>query len=610
MKRNPVVRLFSALWSGIDGVRKIMHLIVLLFIFAILIAALSGTAPILPARAALLIQPAGIFVEELEGDAFDRAIDELTDTPRSQTLVQDVVDSLRYAKDDPRVVAVHLELSSLSGSGLSKLQQVAEAMLEFRESDKLIIASADFYSQAAYYLAAHADEVYMHPEGLLLLQGYGSYRNYFADAIDKLKLDWNIFRVGTHKSYAEPYTRMDMSPEARESTGRLVNELWSIYKTDVHEARNLMDGTVQAYTDNFVELAKEVDGDPAAVTLSQGLVDELLTHSEIRDLLVSQVGSDGDGSYLKMDMSAYLSQARLLDVDRVKDQNVAIVIASGEILFGSQPPGSIGAESTSELLRRARNDDSVKAVVIRIDSPGGSAFASDVIANEIEALQVAGKPVVASMSSSAASGGYWIAVGADRIFASSSTVTGSIGIVGMFPTYQRTAKFLGVATDGIGTTELAGQFRPDREMSETAKTLFQIIIDDGYQDFVQRVADYRGMEPDEVDAVAQGKVWTGAVALDKGLIDELGTLDDAVLAAATLAGLDAGAYGRLRIETELSPTEKFFVDLFSVTAPVLPSFNRKSSLENLASQVETLLEPLARFNDPKGVYSHCFCTIE
>ena len=609
-QRGPIVRLFSAIWTGGDGIRKILHLLVLLFIFGILLAALSDSTPILPNEAALRIQPVGSLVEELEGDAYDRAMEELTDNPRFQTLVQDVVDALKYAKDDPRVSAVHLELSGLGATGLSKLRQVADAMESFKESGKPLIATADFYSQQAYYLAAHADQVYMHPEGLLFVQGFGSYRQYFADAIDKLKLDWNIFRVGTHKSFVEPYTRMDMSPEDRESTGRLIDELWEIYRNDVSAARDLVDGTVQNYADNFVALTQEVGGDPAAVSVSQGLVDDLLTHAEVRELMIAEVGEDKDGSYRGFGMYEYLPQARLLDVDKVKEQNVAVVIASGDIMFGVQPPGTIGAESTSELLRRALNNDSVKAVVIRIDSPGGSAFASDVIANEIEALQVAGKPVVASMSSVAASGGYWIAAGADKIFASPSTITGSIGIFGMFPTYQRTAEYLGVSTDGVGTTQWSGQFRPDREMSEAAKELFQVVIEDGYADFIKRVADYRGMDVEAVDAIAQGKVWTGKSALENGLVDELGNLDAAVRAAAELANMEEGSYGRFRIESSLSPTEQFIVDLLSATGPVLPSMRRNSALETVAGEVEELLKPLTRFNDPKGVYAHCLCTIE
>ena len=613
MKRNPLIRLISAIWSGIDGFRKILHLFLLLFVFAIVIAAMSGTTPIFPSEAALRIQPVGALVEEFEGDPYDRAIEELLDEARPQTRVRDIVDALAYASTDDRIKAVHLELSGLGAAGLPKLRRIGDAIEEFRRSGKPVIATGDFLSQQGYYLAAHSDKVYLHPEGLLILQGYGRFQNYFSEAIEKLKLDWNIFRVGTHKSFSEPFTRMSMSDEDRESTQDLVSQLWQIYQDDVEEARGLEQGVIDDYAINYLLNVEAANGDPAAVAVQQGLVDELMTRGDVRDVMVGYAG-EKDDSYNAVDMNEYLGQMRLLDTDRVREQNVAVIVASGDILFGDQPPGTIGAESTSNLLRQALNDDSVKAVVFLIDSGGGSAFASDIIANEIEALQVAGKPVVASMSSAAASGGYWIAAGADRIFASPATITGSIGIVGMFPTYQRTAKYLGIATDGVGSTQWSGQFRPDREMSDDAKALFTVIIRDGYDDFISRVSDYRGMDKQAVDAIAQGKVWTGQDALENGLIDALGDVDDAVRAAAELANLDEGQFGVKLIEPELSPTEQFFVDLMSAgaNAGLAPSnfVRQPGALERLAGELERAIEPLTRFNDPKGLYSHCFCRIE
>ena len=613
MKRNPLVRLFSAIWSGVDGVRKILHLLLLLFVFAIFLGAMSGTAPIFPNEAALRIQPVGALVEEYEGDPYDRALEELLDESRPQTRVVDIIDALSYAKTDDRIKAVHLELSGLGGAGLPKLRRIGEAINEFKESGKPVIATADFLSQQGYYLAAHADKVYLHPEGLLLLQGYGRFQNYYSDAIEKLKIDWNIFRVGTHKSFVEPYTRMSMSDEDRESTRNLIDQLWAIYQNDVEAARGLEKGTIDDYAINYLLNVEAANGDPAVVTVQQGLVDELMTRSDVRDVMIGYAG-EKDDSYNAIVMNEYVSQMRLLDAERVREENVAVIVASGDIMFGDQPPGLIGAESTSALLRRALNDDSVKAVVVHIDSGGGSAFASDVIANEIEALQVAGKPVVASMSSAAASGGYWIAVGADRIFANPATITGSIGIFGMFPTYQRTAEYLGIRTDGIGSTQWSGQFRPDREMSDSAKALFGVVISDGYDDFISRVSDYRGMDKSAVDQIAQGKVWTGQDALQNGLIDELGDVDDAVRAAAELASLGTDAYGVKTIEAELSPTEQFFVDMLSASASIgldPKNFTRQpGALERLAGELEQVIEPLVRFNDPKGLYSHCFCRIE
>jgi protease-4 len=615
-KRFWLVRILSAIWGGVDGFRKILHLLLLLIIFAVFFGAMQGTAPLLPDSAALLIQPAGVIVEELEGDPYDRAIEELLGESRPQTRLQDIVDALDYAKGDDRIEAVHLELSALGGAGLPKLQRIADAIAEFKTSGKPVIASADFLTQPGYYLAAHADEAYIHPEGGVLIQGYGRFRTYFKDAIDLLKLDWNIFRVGTHKSFVEPFTRMNMSDEDREATRNLIDQLWATYRDDVAEARGVPASTIDKYANQFVEQVTAADGDLAVAAADGDLVDDLLTRTEMRELMIGYVGEDDDveGHYSAVGMAEYLSNMTLLNGDRSGEENVAIVVAAGAISSGSQPPGSIGADSTTELLRRARNDDSVKAVVLRVDSPGGSAFASDVIANEIAALQDAGKPVIASMSSVAASGGYWISVGSDRVFANPSTITGSIGIVGMFPTYQRTVAQIGMATDGIGSNPMSGELRPDREMAEHTKQLFQVVIEDGYDDFISRVATYRGMEKDAVDAIAQGRVWTGTDALQHGLVDELGDLEDAIAFAAEIANLDPETYGRKTIAIELTPTEQLVVDLLGTARRFGLDLSgirmRPSALQTMAGKIEGVVAPLLKFDDPKGIYAHCFCEFD
>lgn len=612
-KRNPLVRVLAAIWSGVDGFRKILHLLLLLFIFAVFLGALSGTAPIFPDRAALFVQPAGAIVEELAGDPYDRAIEEILGETSPQTRLQDIVDALEYAKDDDRIEAVHLELSAMGGAGLAKIQRIATAIEDFKSSGKPVIASADFLTQHGYYLAAHADETYVHPEGGVLLQGYGRFRTYFKDAIDMLKLDWNIFRVGTHKSFVEPFERMSMSDEDREATGNLIDQLWDTYSGDVAAARGLLPADIDEYANNFVDRVASVDGDLAMAAVNSKLVDDLLSRTELRDLMIEHVGADPDSEddYNSIGMNEYLASMDLLNGDKSADENIAVIVASGVIRSGSQPAGSIGADSTSQLLRRARNDESVKAVVLRVDSPGGSAFASDVIAHEIAALQDAGKPVVASMSSVAASGGYWISVGADRVFASPSTITGSIGIFGMFPTYQRTVAKLGITTDGIGSNPLSGELRPDREMAPHTRQLFQLVIEEGYDDFVSRVAMYRGLEKDAVDAVAQGRVWTGSDALQHGLIDELGGLEEAIAFAAEVAGLEEGDYGRKDIVLELSPTEQLIVDMLGTAKSFGLDLSglqtTPSSLERIAGKIEDVVSPLLGYDDPKGVYAHCFC---
>jgi protease-4 len=612
--RNLLVRLFSAIWSGVEGVRKILHLLLLLFIFILFFSSMQDTSLVLPDRAALVIEPYGFLVEEIEGHPFDRALAELAGDGNPQTLVQDIIDALNYAKEDDRIEVVYIELSSLLGGGLSKLQRIAAAMEDFKTSGKPVIASADYLSQQGYYIAAHADEVYLHPEGMLLLRGYGRYRNYFSDAIELLRIDWNVFRVGTHKSFVEPYTRMDMSDEDRESTLNLVDQLWSLYQVDVETARDLDNGTISEFADQFLEIVEAADGDIASAAAEYGLVDELLKRTEVRELLIDHVGSDPDfpDHYRSAHMYDYLAQMRILQGSKLRDTNVAVIVAAGDILFGSQPPGTIGGDSTAALLRRARNDDAVQAVVLRVDSSGGSSFASEIILDEIIALQEAGKPVVASMGSVAASGGYVLSMKADKVFANPSTITGSIGIFGMFPTYQRTLEVVGVATDGIGSTPWTGELRPDREMSEHAKQLFQLVINDGYQDFISKVAESREMEIEDVDAIGQGQVWTGMDALNNGLVDELGDLDDAIAAAAELAGI-SDDFGIKTIEQELSATEQMIVDLLGSMSVMGFDVTRWGGqpdiVDNVAARIAEKAAPLLRFNDPKGVYSHCFCDI-
>ena len=615
-ERSIVMRVLSRLWAALNGVRKVLHLLVLLFIFSIVFSVILSTAPRLPSEAALLIQPIGVLVEQLEGDPYDRAIADLLGDEDAQTLVQDIVDGLEYGRDDSRIKAVVLDLRGLRGGGLSKLHRIGVALDEFRSSGKPVIANADFYSQPAYYLASHADEIYMHPAGMLILSGFGAYRNYFKEAIDKLRIDWNIFRVGTHKSIVEPFMRTDMSEVNRRATTRLLDQLWANYKEEVAAARGLDVSVIDDFTANLLENARSEGGDIAAVALRSGLVDGLMTRAAVNSRIAEYAGADSKNpdSYRAIGLDAYLSHTRALMGDKSAEDNVAIVFASGEILNGSQPPGLVGGDSAARLLRRARNDDSVKAVVLRVDSPGGSAFASELILNEIEALKEDGKPVVASMSSVAASGGYWISMAADKIYANPATITGSIGVVGMFPTFQRSLAALGVTTDGVGTTPWAGEFRPDRAMSDDAKARFQMIVEKGYDDFISKVSEHRRLEKVEVDRIGQGQVWTGSDALAFGLIDGIGNLDDAIAAAAELADLEAGSYGQIIIEKELTPGEQLAVDFFTTVKWLGIDPNTfipkpAASMQRLVDIVAAL-SPLMRFNDPKGVYSHCFCEIE
>ena len=612
--RKAFVRLFSALWTGVDAIRKVLHLLILLIIFSVFVGAMSSTGPLIPKNAALVIKPVGNIVEQLEGDPYDRALAELMENSEPQSLVQDIVDGLKYAKDDDRITAVYLDLSAIPSGGLSKLQRIGEAIDDFRSADKIVIANADFYGQGSYYLASHADEIYMHPEGLLLLRGFSIYQNYFKQALENLKIDWNVFRVGTHKSFTEPYTSNRMSDPVRESMASLLDQLWSLYKQDIQTAREIDEDTIDNLLANLVANTTAQDGQLSTLAVELGFVDELLTRDDVRQRIMDIVGpdSENENTYAATELGDYLNQMRLLRGDNVADENVAIIIASGAIQNGTQPPGTIGGDSVAHLLRKAKNDDSVKSVVLRVDSPGGSTFASEVIRNEVDEIRAAGKPVVVSMSSLAASGGYWISMTADRIYATPYTITGSIGVLGMFPTFQRSLETVGITTDGIGSTVWAGEFRGDREMSEDAKALFQIVINKTYDKFISNVAQHRDIDKDEVDRIAQGQVWTGNEALENGLIDEIGNIDEAIAAAAELAGLDE--YGEKYFEKEMSPGEQLVVDMFGgakhAGINIAPFSTRRPAVERLASALDKALAPLLQFNDPKGVYAHCFCALE
>ncbi|MDE0756216.1 MAG: signal peptide peptidase SppA [Woeseiaceae bacterium] len=613
--RSSLSRLFRFLWSGVDGLRKILHLMVLLFIFSIIVSALASSSVVIPQSGALVIQPAGNIVEQLAGDPFDRALQELMGDGPPQTLMKDIVDGLEFAKDDERISAVVLDLSAMPGGGLSKLKRISSAIEDFKQSGKPVIATADYYGQGSYYLAAHADTVYMHPDGALVLSGFGSYRNFYKTAIDKLKIDWNIFRVGTYKSAVEPFMRDDMSVESEAALLAVLDQLWVQYMSDVEAARSLDSGVIQDVLENLIAHVEATNGDLAQLALEQGFVDGLVTRAELQQLIIDVAGkTEDDDSYTGTALGDYLPQMRMLQGDTVEEKNVAVIVAAGEILNGSQAPGLIGGDSTANLLKQARNDDAVSAVVFRVDSPGGSAFASELILNEVQALQEAGKPVVVSMSSLAASGGYWVSMAADSIFATPYTITGSIGIFGMFPTIERSLDTIGVSTDGIGTTPWAGELRPDREMSADTRTLFQMFINEGYDDFISGVAMHRGMEKEVVDSIAQGRIWTGSDALKNGLIDGIGDIDEAIVEAAQLADLESDSYGIKYFAQELGPGEQLALDLMSGAGKLgldVGVFSRKrSSLERLADVVEAKLSPLVRFNDPKGIYAHCMCDFQ
>jgi protease-4 len=602
---------FGLIWRILDGIRKTLHLLLMLVIFGFILAALHTSVPIVPRTAALVISPQGELVEQFSGDSVRRALGEASGGPAPETLLKDVIEAIGAAKADERIKLIVLDLDQLDASGLSKLQEFGNALRDFRSSGKRVIAMGDSYSQPQYYVAAQAGEIYLDPMGEVELHGFSYYRMYYKDAIDKLEVDSNVFRAGTFKSYTDQFSRSDMAPSEREETSVWLESLWNAYSQDVTRARSLPATALKDYIAAQPASLQAVNGDLAKMAMQRGLVTALKSRRQVADDLKGLVGeNDNNHSFSGVAMHDYLAAVRSKRVLKSKsDAKVGIVVASGEIFDGHRLPGSIGGESTSELLRQARFDTAIKAVVLRVDSPGGSEFASEKILREVQALRKAGKPVVVSMSSYAASGGYYIAAAANQIYASPTTITGSIGVFSYIPTFQRSLEKLGVKVDGLGTTPLAGDMRFDRALGAVTKQVLQASVDHAYQQFLRRVADGRKKTVEEIDKVAQGRVWAGADAQRIGLVDHLGGLKDATDAAAKLAELGAD-YDVDYIETELTLRQELLMQIRSQAVQL----GQLTGLIPERTEVERLLDPvleqarvITQLKDPRGLYSYCWC---
>jgi protease-4 len=602
---------FGLVWRILEGVRRVLHLILLLVIFGFILAALHTSIPTVPRSAALVLAPEGELVEQLATDPVRRAFGQASGGPAPETLLKDVIDAIQIAKGDSRIKLIVLQPSNLAPSGLSKLQEIGAALREFRAAGKRVVAAADSMDQTQYYLAAQAGEVYLDPLGLVYVDGFSYYRMYLKDAIDKLGVDVNVFRAGTFKSYTDQFSRSDMAPSEREESSVWLEALWKAYSQDVTHARSMPANALNEYIAEEPAALAAVNGDAAKLALQRGLVTALKSRRQVADDLKGLVGEDQDNhSFNAIGMSQYLAAARSKRVLKSKsDARVGIVVASGEILDGHQPPGTIGGESTADLLRQARYDTTVKAVVLRVDSPGGSMFASEQILREVQALRKAGKPVVVSMSTYAASGGYYISAAANQIFASPTTLTGSIGVFSVVPTFQHTLEKLGVKVDGIGTTPLAGDMRMERTLGPAARQILQTSVEHAYAEFLTRVGEGRKKSVTEVDKIAQGRVWAGVDAQRIGLVDTLGGLKDASDAAAKLAEMGS-EYDAEYIESEMSLREELLMQLRSESlqmARMLGLIAPRSELDRALDPVLEQARSIARLNDPRGLYAYCWC---
>jgi protease-4 len=613
-----LAKIFKGIWTGINFSRRLVLNILFLLLVILFFVAITGEEDKVKVAdgTVLRLNLNGPIVEEKTYvDPVEAAINDATmgkEAP-SEILLDDVIEVINEATNDDRITVMLLDLQKMPSAHINKLKQITKAIDEFKAAGKQVIATGYYYTQAQYYIAAHADEISMHPYGGVSIEGYGMFPLYFKEALEKLKVTQHIFRVGTYKSAVEPFIRNDMSDAAKEANSVWLTALWNEYKTDVAASRPFDESNFDEDMDVYLAKMQAVDGNSGQYALNNQWVDSLKTSQQIRQQLIELVGAEETGKTFKqVSFREYLSLVKPpVEFDNPITEKVAVVVAKGTIVDGERKAGEIGGDSTAALLRKARLDDKVKAVVLRIDSGGGSMFASEVIRAEVLALKAAGKPVIASMSSVAASGGYWIASAANEIWAAPSTITGSIGVFGTFMTFENTMAELGIYSDGVATTDLAG-FSIARPLDEKMADIIQLSVENAYKRFLDVVAEARNMTPEQVDKIAQGRVWIATQAKELGLVDKLGDKQDAIEAAAELAKLKH--YDVKTIKQSLTPQEQMLQDIFGTAA--VKSFFAKSdssqsvlatqaNLQSLIKQLSSEIDNLKDYNDPQGVYARC-----
>jgi len=612
-ERSILTRFLLGIWRFIDGARKlVLNLVFLLILYFVFLAVIdTDDALIVQSDTALVLRPYGNVVEQYSGTALDLALQQVAEQERSETRLRDMVEAIRRARDDDRIAHLVINPNDMWRIGMASLLELEAAVADFKSSGKPVIALAGNLTQQQYYLAALADEIWLHPQGTVWIDGFSVYRQFYRDGLDKLEVEVNLFRVGEYKSAMEPFVRDDMSPEAKDANQYWIGGLWQQYLEGVSRHRGIPLENLSAAINDFANGLEAVDGDFARFAEELGLVDKLVDLPEAH-LELARMGAAGSGSegFRQVGMENYLM---LTDMQHrpSSSRKIAVVVAEGDIVRGSQPQGVIGAETLSEKLRSVALDKDVEAVVLRINSPGGEVFASEKVRREIQQLKETGKTVVASMGDVAASGGYWIAMGADEVWASPSSITGSIGVFGLIPTFSRPLEKLGIHTDGVGTTPLAGKLRLDQPLDPDLKRIFQHATERTYRDFIQLVADARQMTPEDVDQVARGRVWSGAQAKDRGLIDQTGTLREAIDAAARIAGLGSD-YDVRYDERELSTFESLLIEMTGSAIAGLGWTDsgglrlRSTLLEDLLKDLDILARSAGKFS----VAAHCLCRVE
>jgi protease-4 len=604
-------RFFRGVWNALNFTRLLVFNLIFLILLIAFIGAFFAARPTLARRTALILDPKGAIVEQYGTDPVQRALSNLAGDGSTEVQLRDVLSVINAATKDARIERIVLVPDEIDAAGLATLRDIGTALDRFRAAGKEVIAVSGGMDQNQYFLAAHANEILLDPDGSVLLEGFANYRSYFKDALDKLGIDVHLIKVGAFKSAAEPYILNGASDAAKEADSYWMGGIWQEYLGEIAALRNLDAAKISDDIAHYDDRVTAQRGDLAQLALDQKLVDKLATRAEARAMLRAKGVPDGNEGFRQIDFTRYLTTLGTDPLPRLGAE-VAVVVAQGEIVPGEQPPGRIGGQSTAELVRAAREDDKVKAIVLRVNSPGGETHASELIRREVAQASEAGKPVVVSMGDVAASGGYWISMDADEIWAQPTTITGSIGIFGLFVTVPATLAKLGIHTDGIGTTPLAGTLDIRRPLSPQLETILNSVIKRGYSEFIGRVASARKQTPEQIDAIAQGRVWSGSQAKERGLVDKLGGLDDAIAAAAARAKLGNGYQVRY-VEREMSTWERVALSFSNSEALVriarYAGFALPPGLFSNAdvSQVAGIVESL--HGKRYGAFAQCFCRL-
>ncbi len=612
-----LMRFFAGLWGVVNGLRKLV--LNLLFLSLLVLAAVAwwgSRAGGVKARTVLVLDLNGALVEQRSGDARLAVLQGVQGGGTAQIRLRDIILALDHAAKDRDINSVLLTTDGLSGGGLPLQREIASAITRFRATGKKVVAWGMNYDQRAYFLAAHADEVYLHPMGAVYLDGYGRRRNYYRDALDRLGISVNVVRAGRYKNALETFTANAPSPETQEADAELYKGLWDQYVEGVEKARRLPAGHLRTLIDGLPDTLIAADGDPARLALDQKLVDGLMTPDALRTMLIDRAARDErTKSFRRVELDAYL---RLIKPAKEGDA-VGVVVAEGAIFDGESSGAGVGGRATAELLRKAREDEQIKAVVLRVNSPGGSAAASELVRRELQLTRAAGKPVVVSMGDVAASGGYWISLAADEVIADPATITGSIGVIAALPIAAGAMDKLSLHSAGAGTTWLTDAADPRKPPDPRFIKLLQSVIDHVYGDFTAKAAAARKTTREKIDGVAQGRVWSGAQAKERGLVDRLGGLTDALASARTRAKLGTESRvvylepegGRLQrllemVGVELPAVDSVASGWLAQVSGVTPLAAVPAPLRQASGELSWLTE-MAQGRRPLEAAVHCLC---